>query len=335
MSSEPVKAALQVKETRSLKEASEWLLRLNSDPSDDDVADWLRWCESDAQNLQAFEQINADWRDVISLRQDAAFSARELGDVREEANKPASARPWVWALAAIVACIAIALGFFGLETFRDRSIDAQHIIAGTENETTALPDGSLVTLRAQAAVKVRFARSARWLEVAQDGEAYFKVKHDPARPFIVRAGEITIQAIGTAFDVKHDADRIRVVVAEGSVKISSRTAHWTFEAGQQFEYSQAANRVNLARIDVEHALRWREGEFAYEKVALADVIRDVNRYYAGRIVIRDPRVSEMSYTGTVFVSALDDWLEALASKYPVRVVTGPDGQVALESAGRR
>lgn len=317
--------------TLTYKEAGEWVLRLNEKPSEDEVAEWLRWCEADPRNLQAFEEMNADWRGIVSLRQDAAFAIVKtpagagLQGPADAGRKRVSRRQF-WKMAAVVACLSIAAGAL----LWNHDFGARHISAGTENRTTALPDGSLMTLRAQAAVKVSFAESERRLEIVKDGEAYFKVKKDASRPFIVRAGDVTIRAIGTAFDVKHDAERIRVVVEEGAVKVSTLTNHWMITAGQQFEYAQAGDRFALTSIEAERALRWRQGQFAYDKVPFAEVIQDINRYRERRIVIADPRIRAMPYTGTVFVNSIDDWIQALVLKYPVKAAATPDGDVALE-----
>src|SRR5690348_15945252 len=46
-----------------LNEAAEWLLRLNDEArSKDDVAEWLRWCDADPENVATFERVQCDWR---------------------------------------------------------------------------------------------------------------------------------------------------------------------------------------------------------------------------------------------------------------------------------
>jgi transmembrane sensor len=318
---------------RRYQQAGEWLLRLNGEQSDEaQVTRWLQWCEEDPRNLQAFEQVQGDWNDIVSLRQDTEFAARYAKPSKTRAAN--SRRYWPLAAAAALAALTVsALWWYPAQQW-PRLFSAQHIEASTANKITSLPDGSLLVLRAQAEVKVDYAASERRLDLRKDSEAYFKVRRDPQRPFIVQAGKLTIQAVGTAFDVRRDADRVRVVVEEGSVKVSGANKQWLLTAGQQLEYSSAADHAVTARINADYALRWRDGEFAYEKIALGEVIEDINRYSTRKIQISDDTVLQMPYTGTVFVRSIDDWLRALSSKYPVRVVTVADG-VRLEAARPR
>lgn len=317
---------------RRYREAGDWLLRLNgSAPPESEVAAWLRWCEEDPANLQAFESVQADWRDILALRQDAAFVLnhdRETGlGRRVPMTKYAAA-------AAAVAAIVLAVVFRGPIMSWEDSWKGEAIVADTANRTTPLADGSLLTLRAKAVVRVDFTSTQRRLELQDDGEAYFKVKHDPLRPFVVNVGDLAVQAIGTAFDVRHDeaSNRVWVTVEEGRVKVMGpRKSQWTAGAGDRLEYSPAQGKAVIARIDTRTAAGWREGEFAYEKVPMRQVIEDIARYSSRPIVIEDEHAREIPYTGTVFVRSLDDWLTALSMKYPLEVVTEPDGSIVLKS----
>jgi transmembrane sensor len=308
------------------REAGGWLLRLNREPPDEaEVADWLRWCEQDERNLQAFERMQSDWRDVVALRNDAAF-------VASRTTEPSSARRRsLWLAAAVLATLTLAAALWDPLHAWWATRDMQQIVAATANKSTALPDGSLLTLRAQASVNVGFTPQQRRLEVPRESEAYFKVRHDPARPFVVRAGPLTITAIGTAFDVRHETQSTWVTVEEGGVNISIGRGRWTAAAGQRLEYSPQTGSASVADVDAANALRWRDGEFAYVKVPLGAVIAEIGRYSSRRIAIPDERVREIPFTGTVFVQSLDDWLLALAVKYPVRAVSSANGDIVLES----
>jgi transmembrane sensor len=315
------------------KEASRWLLRLNcEDPAEGEVADWLRWCEEDERNLQAFERLQADWRDVVTMREDASFVASQAWTPFESRQ---AVFTWSGRIAAAIVAIAFGLGIASSKWPELWRFGAQEITAGTANKTATLPDGTLLTLRAQAAVDVDFDAKERRLEIKKESEAYFKVRPDPSRPFVVKAGELTVTAIGTAFDVKHEARRTWVTVEEGKVEITAGRRQWLASAGERLEYARTHNKVVIARVDAPSALRWRQGEFAYVKAPLGEVIEEINRYSTRRITMADERVRAVPYTGTVFVQSTDDWLAALAMKYPVSVVPTTDGEITLKSRDGR
>ncbi|MBL8265626.1 FecR family protein [Steroidobacter sp.] len=305
------------------REATEWLLKLDDEQvSEADLADWLRWCERDAENLQAFERMQADWNDVKAIR------ARTTAPVQARPVSRAN-----WKIAAAIAGLAVLAGGISWSVLSSRDPAMTQIAASTANKTTALPDGSSLTLRAQAVVQLNFDGEQRRLELQPDSGAYFKVHHDANRPFVVRAGDLTVQAVGTAFDVRREAEVTSVTVEEGKVRISAGSEEWFAAAGERFEFKPSEHRAALSRTSVSNALRWRDGEFAYDGVALSNVLRDINRYSTRQIRTADDATASIPYSGTVFVRSIDDWLLALESSYPVNVVAGDDGSIVLKPSG--
>jgi transmembrane sensor len=102
---------------------------------------------------------------------------------------------------------------------------------GTRYDVSALPDGSAIRLADNTTVAVTFGTGERRLKMSS-GEAFFKVRPDKQRPFVVRAGPIDVTAVGTAFDVKAEEGHITVLGQEGVVTVapvkgaSSKQTHW-------------------------------------------------------------------------------------------------------------
>jgi transmembrane sensor len=165
--------------------------------------------------------------DVRALR-DAALRARPRHQWRLSLLVAAS-------LATLTIVIAVWTGLPAVMSFaplRNLVAFAERITGGdsTEQYTTAvgqrstitLRDGSSVELNARTRVKVDFTETRRSVELV-DGQALFHVAKNPHRPFIVRAGNREIVAIGTAFDVRVDAAYLRVTLIEGKVAISTQS----------------------------------------------------------------------------------------------------------------
>jgi hypothetical protein len=89
------------------------------------------------------------------------------------------------------------------------------------------------------------------------GEAFIKVHHDKARPFTVRAGAMSVTAVGTAFDVRREADRVTVTVEEGTIVASAigpnGVNEWRAGAGYQVEYSEDLRTAVVSRVDTDQA----------------------------------------------------------------------------------
>jgi transmembrane sensor len=325
---------------RRYREASEWLVRLNAPgASEQEVEQWLRWCEADAGNLAAFEKLQGDWQDTAEFKcapellggtqPPRPMAPRELG-TPDWKRRTLDSRSVGWVVAASVVLVAV----LSFQQWTQRPV---HRILSTSNQEPAtLPDGSSLLLSAKAIAEVDFSAATRHVDLRPGSEAYIKVRHDTARPFTVRAGAVTVTAVGTAFDVRREADRVIVTVEEGTILASamgpSGLSQWRAGAGYQVSYSEDARTAVLSRVDTQSVLRWRDGELAYDEAPLASVIADINRYSTISVVVRDPALLRLRFTGTVFVASVNDWVKALEAKYPVHARVSPDGEIVLESA---
>jgi transmembrane sensor len=206
--------------------------------------------------------------------------------------------------------------------FWSRMTEAPRLVTSTNWRPAVLPDGSSLTLSAKAAAEVDFSGPDRDLKLRAEGEAYINVRHDKVRPFIVQAGTVTVTAIGTAFDVRREGDHTIVSVEEGTVRVAAPGAEgrlqWQASAGYQIDYSEREKTGIVASVDVQRVVQWRSGELSYDRTPLATVIADINRYSTTRIVISDPELERMEFSGTVFVASIRDWLSAFEAIYPVR-----------------
>jgi transmembrane sensor len=325
----PQASGIEAARMQRLHEASDWLLRLNDERcSEEDTAEWLRWCDADRENLDAFESLQRDWLDLDALKR------------THESSHAAAATPtwksprWRWGIAAAFAfalVVGSAAGYWMIEREPAQRLAASHV-----NKVATLPDGSSLVLSAKTLVDVDFTGPERHLNLSE-GLAYFKVRHDVSRPFVVEVGEVSVTAVGTAFDVRREKDRVIVTVEEGVVEVASRPHSgaaqpgvWRAEAGYRLAYSTRERTAIIASVDPSTALKWRTGELAYVWEPLGSVVADVNRYSSRPIVLHDQRVASLRFTGTVFTASIDDWLQAIQSAYPLRVVEGANGEIVLE-----
>jgi transmembrane sensor len=323
---------------KRLQQASGWLLRIdNPTRTEDDINEWLRWCDEDPDNLVAFEALQGDWRDLDMLKVGA--------DVKEAAAPVhVTGRRWISrvqrsklaAAIALAACLAlIALTIILLPREPALSIPRQQVEAIQTNRAATLPDGSRIILSTLTSIDVDFNGSKRNLELSV-GEAYFKVKHDRHHPFIVHAGDISVTAVGTAFDVRRTADGVTVTVEEGTVEIAGNVlakkglpTTWRAEAGYQLTYSSQGRTAMITSVDTSSALEWRGGELAYVWEPLGAVVEDLNRYSVHKVIIKDPAIAELRFTGTVFTAASADWVKAIEQAYPVRADATASGDIVL------
>jgi transmembrane sensor len=309
-----------------LDEASQWLLRMQ-DPkrTDAELNEWLRWIDADPENFAEFERLQRDWKDLDALKGD---------ELAPTPRQKSVAWRRAWALAAGVVALAVAVGV--AQYLRaPSSAPGQQLAAATTSRAATLPDGSKMILGVQSRVNMDFNGPKRQLDLSS-GEAYFKVRHDKARPFVVQAGEVSVTAIGTAFDVRREHERVTITVEEGTVEVSSRASGkrpvtWRAEAGYQLIYSTRDRTASLASVDPANELAWRDGELAYVREPLGSVVENLNRYSSRRIVIEDPEIAALPFTGTAFASSVDDWLAGVEQAYPITARHTDSGDIVLST----
>jgi transmembrane sensor len=190
--------------------------------------------------------------------------------------------------------------------------------------TVPLSDGSKITLNTDSQIRVVLNASERRIELDQ-GEAYFEVAKDAARPFIVAIADKRVIAVGTKFSIRREHDDIRVLVTEGRVRIerrgsSSRAPETQLAAGSQARTAQAAVLVDQPPpMEVEQLLSWRMGYIVFRDTSLADAVADFNRYTTRKIVIDDPAIANIRIGGNFRSDNADAFLSLIQNGFPIHV----------------
>jgi transmembrane sensor len=328
-------------ETDRFEVASDWLLRIQAGSvNSEELVQWLQWYDADPANRAAFEKVQATFESIHALpRSERSAWAYRL-DALEQPQRSwlpvlptwFSGRVWATAFALIIAFIAgVVLWRLGgresVETSAFKTERATH-------RDISLPDGSRVRLGARSRLFVNFTSQTRYL-VLEGGEAFFDVAKDKERPFLVQAGEVTIRAVGTEFNVRRVMDKTIVAVTEGVVEVrqtlrpddrrprqaASRNTSKAIRvaAGEQVSIDPAAALVSVKQIDSEAVIGWQEGRLEFVDEPLGVVIDTINRYSRREIVITDKAISELRFSGTVSREHIDAWLSALPEIFPVDV----------------
>ena len=196
-------------------------------------------------------------------------------------------------------------------------------------DTVPLADGSHVTLNTDSRIRVALEAKERRVDLDR-GEAFFDVAKDPARPFIVQAGDKRVVAVGTQFSVRRDHNDIRVAVTEGKVRVEDASSPVVLTAGSVARTANTEVLVHeAAGAEVEELLSWRSGYVVFRDTALADAVAEFNRYNTRKIIIEDPAIAAIRIGGNFRSNNTDAFLWLLQSGFPVTVEETHD-QVVLK-----
>jgi transmembrane sensor len=199
----------------------------------------------------------------------------------------------------------------------------QYATAG-EGKTIALEDGSDIQLDVASRIAVSLGSKRRSVELLQ-GRAVFDVAHDAARPFVVEAGDGSVTAVGTRFEVQRENDGVVVTLAEGVVAVSRWDAQddsgreTRLLPGQQLRWSSQSAAWTMRPVDTKAALSWTRGRLIFRGTRLADVVAEVNRYSSRKLVLADPSLADLPVHGNFLAGDTGAVVTALKAVLPVRV----------------
>lgn len=303
------------------KTAADWVARLDRgdlSPQEDHALE--AWLADDPRRAGAFARAQA-----ISLSSERAQALGTDYDAAKFAPPPAiSRRQMMWGGGVTTGLAAAGIGISALNT--SQSFETRR----GELKVIPLSDGSVISLNTASRVKVSFSAAQRLVHLI-DGEALFDVAKDAARPFVVKAADATVRAIGTSFTVqKLAATPLVVMVREGVVDISDRKSGTLRLTANTLARAEAKTLTTapLPADKVERALAWREGRIAFEGQALSEAISTFARYSDTRIVIEDPAIAREEITGLFQSNDPVGFAQAVALSFDLTAEVG-ENQVRL------
>ncbi|MDP1631674.1 MAG: FecR domain-containing protein [Caulobacter sp.] len=261
-------------------EAAGWLARLrNEGRSHESESAFLAWLRESDDHRASFDAVTATFELAGALKEDRKQQWRPVQMDRR-------------AVLAGLGVAAVGVGWLAMAP----TVYATGI---GETRTINLDDGSSILLDADSRIRVELDRRQRRMTLVR-GRAYFKAAGDPARPFVVVAGDREIVGEGgDAFDVRLGGEAVSVVTVLGNVLV--------VQAGQPSNRIQAGvgQRLTLTpgaaahreATDAQAATAWRFGQAVFENQTLAQALDEMNRYSRRRIRVSDPTLENLRISG--------------------------------------
>lgn len=294
-------------------EALEWFVRIKDEKaSPEDQRAFAQWIAADPAHAVAYERAQALWDrfDIVKPEYERLRKAGRIG--RRDFFLGGLA-------AAIVAPGAYVLTRPGLF--------ADYTTGIGERRAFTLPDGSTVELGSYSSLSVNFTGEERRLTLHR-GQGFFTVAPDISRPFVAEAGAGATRALGTQFDMKFTDDTVTVTVVEHSVSVELPAVD-PVEVGEGWQVSYSAGGIDPAhRTDLGTAQAWRQDRIVFEDVPLRTVLRELERYRRGRIVLMDESIGNIPVTAIFETRRAEAALKTIANTLPIRVLN-PDGIIAV------
>lgn len=268
---------------------------LDGSASESEKATLTGWLSQSEQNRADFMEIRDLWLTASACQEndastDEAFRSllqrimeRELG----RRTLFSSTRSRIIAAAASIALI-LGVGYASYvagshSVALQTSVMNKLITASGCKGQFLLPDSTVVWLNANTTLVYpeTFADASR--TVSLTGEAYFEVKKDASRPFIVDADGMKVRVLGTHFVVENYPQRstAEAVLVEGSVEVSSPGSLQPriLAPGQRLVFSKLNDDVEVSQVDPANYTSWIHDTIEFDNRSLADILANLEKWF--------------------------------------------------------
>ncbi|MCJ8208402.1 FecR domain-containing protein [Mucilaginibacter sp. RS28] len=296
----------------------------NGPQGNDDV--WQQWVVSNPPNLDTYSQARRYILTAISItpvkdteeNRSAVWAKINSRIARQAKIAVMTKRIKIWSYSAAAALLLFACGYW--------YVTSQIIIQTGfgEQRSVTLPDNSIVKLNANSAL--RYPRAWRIhgvREVWLNGEAFFRVQHlnkqpqqvKPSERFVVHAGVVQVQVLGTEFNVKSRRNHVTVSLTKGKIGVSTgkNNPQFILAPGEAVRYQDkkivrtAINRMN------NQPLAWTKNQMIVNGITVAGIIENYEDTYGGHIILENPALGNKRIDGTISMTSKDATIYMLAN----------------------
>lgn len=222
--------------------------------------------------------------------------------------------PWL-AVAASISVVMVA-AYFLFTQYASSPEDDKTIAVKTVGYTTTrgqkanlvLPDGTQVKLNSNSHLSYPEKFSGNTREVSLNGEAYFDVTHDKAKPFIVHTGETSTTVLGTSFNINSKTDAVTVTLVEGKVNVSTPAGNATLLPNQQATVHSGSKEINTKKVDITEFTGWTNNHLIFDNMRVQDAFAVLENWYNVDIDVRNAAINDCVITAKYENESLENVL---------------------------
>ena len=323
--------------------AATWAVRLDRGLSAAEQDEYSHWLAEDARHGEAMARMRWGWEELDRL---AGANATSLSTPDPDLLAPGrrASRPRAIVLRFAPVVLAAAAVLVALLYFRGAPAPAPTAIAATTAakaslapcERRVLDDGSVVDLNRGAEIVVDYTPSVRRVRLVH-GEANFTVAKNPARPFIVDASGVFVQAVGTVFNVRMAPSAVEVLVSEGKVKVNRAAAASAnpplVVAGQRAVVPVSSNGVpdvaTLTPEEMAAQLAWQPRVLDFTDAPLPEIVAEFNAHNTVHVVVGDSALASVRLTAVFRSDNLEGFVRLMQSDFGMRAEWRNDRELVL------
>ena len=254
--------------------------------------DFHRWLADKSHAAEKDEALLRLWENTEAATDADTFAALESLKLklRVKALQKKNTGLRIWRYVAVVALL-LSLSMSAAYVFTRQASTAQpenpsmieYFTGFGNSETLTLPDGSIIMTNSGSLLVYpdNFGTANRTLYLS--GEAHFKVAKNEALPFIVKSKYLSVEALGTEFNLSAYANdpKASALLISGSVRVKSPASSegLLLHAGEQLSYNKQQQSLALQEVDLAEATAWQRGELMFRAATIPEILRVLERRY--------------------------------------------------------
>jgi transmembrane sensor len=311
------------------EEALAWVVRLRSGRATVADADALRaWRARSPEHEQAYRAAIRLWRDLQTMAPQLETDDVPPSPPAWTRSRMLSRRVFLGgAIAASVAAYAAYHPPLGLWPSVEELTADYRTRKGERREVTLNGDVKL-TLNTQTSVSVLSRDRSPEIELIA-GEAAVTAARPPSSPLVIIAADGRLIGSRATFDARCIGSAVSVTCVDGSVVVEQGDHRVELRAGEQATYSPSVALAAPIAADPVMATAWQQGLLIFHDRPLAEVIAEVNRYRAGKIIIMNASLGQRRVNGTFHLDRLDDVVGEVRQLFDAEIRRLPGGIVLL------
>ena len=299
------------------------------------VQDWLK---ADEANRKYYEQFKLIWDKSqtlaanITVDEDAAwqrFKVRIQQPATAEKEQATVHFSIVRKLRVAAAILLVALGSWWMYNAFNKPAAIAMINKQSFSNTVVdtLSDGSIITLNKHTVLSYPASFKAKTRTVKLQGEAFFKVRPDKTKPFIVDAGNVTVTVVGTAFNIKNYDSTTQVIVESGIVQVSRGDQSIELHKGEQVFINNNIEVLKKSTVKDSLYNYYRSKQIICNNTPLPDVIATINQAYNAHIVLGDDALQHLRLSTTFKEESLETVINIIQQTFNLRVTQQGDSTI--------
>lgn len=317
---------------------------LNNQCSEPELNEVLNWFKTEALSNEGNKLSLEIWHTLPesnTLNEDEDFIAifekiQERIDNNKSEEKKGKLIPlifnWTVRVAAILLLPALTFLFYIVsenniksERYANLASDTLEVAAPLGSKTTVmLSDGSEVQLNHGSKIKYPHFFSGNSRDVILSGEGFFKIAHNPQKPFIVKAKSVNVKAVGTIFNVSAypGNDIIETTLVSGKVILEQVKKDGqirnigSMKPGLHVSYDMQSGSVKSNEGSIEEYIAWTEGKLIFNDTPIVDVIGKLGVKFNVDFEVKD-NIKNYRYTVTFSDDPLFQILDLMAIATPI------------------